>query len=497
MPYSAGFRRAIEHAKGVRYLSDSQDPSRPDYESDSYQRMIDAITFMRTVYGGTGPVREAGTTLLPQHPSEDDEDYDRRLTRAVFYNATRRTVSGLVGMMFRKEPQWATEKIPERIANESLNLDMLGHDISVLSRDLATQAVIDGHVWVLVDYPEVAQRPRSAAEERTMGLRPYWVTIRASDAINVQWETVGGVPTLRLFAFRTSRSEPAGEFGENHVEIVRVLRPGVCEDYVRTDNGWMLDGEPKTVTLGYVPVAWIPANETGPFESAPPLLDLAYENIDHYQIRSDHRHAAMFASTPMPVFFGMAAEDLQWGPNRAVFLGDPEARAQILESSGASLASTREDLKDCERRMASLGLQMLMGEKRAAETERAKLIGKAESDSTLSAMTRSLEDGLNRAWEIHCDWLGLEPVAVALNQDFHESTMTGDVLNALSAMEAKGQLSVETLWSAMLAGELLPDSFDPELEAERIAAQDERTMAVGMPVLPGESSDEEGDGFDV
>ncbi|MEK9809964.1 MAG: DUF4055 domain-containing protein, partial [Candidatus Nanopelagicales bacterium] len=304
--------------------------------------MADAITFMRTVYGGTGSVREAGTNLLPQHPAEDDEDYDRRLNRAVLYNATKRTVSGMVGMMFRKEPQWETDP-PPRTAEESLNIDMLGHDIGVYARDLATQAVLDGHVWVLVDYPEVTSAPMSAAEERERGLRPYWVTIRAEDAINVQWDTVGGQPVLRLFAFRTTRTQPSGAFGEDTIEVVRVLRPGSCEDWVRTESGWELE-ETKTVTLPFVPVAFVPANEVAPFESEPPLLDLAYENIDHYQIRSDHRHAAMFASTPMPVFFGMSPEDIDCGVNRAVFIGDPEASAQILESSGASLASTRQDL---------------------------------------------------------------------------------------------------------------------------------------------------------
>ena len=469
MPYSAGFRRAIESAQNVQYHTVSQDKSKPDYECDAYTRMAEPILFVRTVYGGTRTVRGVGKALLPKHPSEEQEDYQRRLERAVFYNATKRTVTGLVGMIFRKEPQW-DELPPPRTAEESLNIDMCGHDISVYTRMLAADAMIDGHTWVVVDMPRADRAPASAADEREMGLRPYWVQVKAQDAINVQWGLQDGKPRIRMFAYKYTKTEESGEFGEDVLEVIRVLRPGSAQDFYRTEDGWQAD-EPVVVSLPYVPVAFVPANETAPYESEPPLLDLAYENIDHYQIRSDHRHAAMFASTPMPVFSGMAREDVEWGANRALFLPDPEASATMLESSGASLASTRQDLKDSEGRMASYGLQMLVGEKRAAETEQAKLIGKAESDSTLAAMARGIQDGINVALAIHADWTKTNPAALALNMDFHEAPLDASTVSSLSNMVARGHLSLETMWTALVSGEVLPDTFDPELERERIEAE--------------------------
>lgn len=486
MPYSATFRRRLEHAKAVRYVDEAKDPSKPDYECESYARMIDSIMFMRTVYGGTKTVRATGETLLPQHPSEEEDDYQRRLERAVFYNATKRTVAGLVGMIFRKEPQWEDEPAP-RIAEESLNVDMMGHDVNVYARIIATDALLDGHTWVVVDMPRMDERPPSAAAEREMGIRPYWVCVKAEDAINVQWQIQNGRPEITLFAYKYTRTEPSGAFGEEELEVVRVMTPGTVQDFIRTESGWDAQ-EQLSVDLGYVPVAFVPAQEVAPFESEPPLLDLGYENVDHYQIRSDHRHAAMFASAPMPVFTGMSKEDVEWGPNRALFLPDSESTATMLESSGASLDSTRQDLKDSEARMASYGLQMLVGEKRSAETAQAKLIGKAESDSTLAAMARSIQDGLNRAWEIHADWINVDPPALSLNMDFHESPLDATAVTALSNLVAKGQLSLETMWSALLAGEVLPDGFDPELERERI----DESMALPMlPALPDVGGGEE------
>lgn len=489
MPYSAGFRRAIERAKAVRYHSEANDPTKPDFECDSYERMVDSILFMRCIYGGTKMVRDTATTLLPQHPSEEEEDYQRRLARAVFYNATKRTVAGLVGMIFRKEPQW--EDTPNaRIAEESLNIDLMGHDIGVYARMIACDALLDGHTWIVVDMPRMNETPASAAEERAMGIRPYWVQVKAEDAINVQWDIIAGEPRLRIFAYRGVRSEADGEFGEAQVEFIRVLKPGSAQEFTHTENGWE-PGELVPVDLDYIPVAFVPAQEVGPFESEPPLLDLGYENVDHYQIRSDHRHAAMFASTPMPVFTGMARESVEWGPNRALFLPDAESSAMMLESSGASLASTRQDLKDSEARMASYGLQMLVGEKRAAETEQAKLIGKAESDSTLAAMAKSIQDGLNRAFEIHADWTNTDPVALALNMDFHEAPLDAGSVTTLSNMVMRGQLSLETMWASLVAGEVLPDGFDPELERERIDEEGAMAMPMLPPAQPVPNSEEE------
>lgn len=471
MPISADLRRALEHTKRLVVLDAKGDPSKPDYESASYTRQIGDVLYCRTVYNGTKAVRDAGDALLPQYPSEEDEDYKRRLKRAVLFNAFRRTAHGLVGMIFRKDPQWG-DTPPERTALESLNVDLLGHDINVFSRSASIDAMVDGHTWVLVDYPRVQGELQSAAQEREAGIRPYWVPILKSQAINVQWE-VGptGEPRLSLFAYRTTKSERDGAFGESEMECIRVLEPGGFSEYVQTKSGWELVDEGPT-TVPYIPVAFVPTNETMPFESTPPLLDVAFENIDHYQIRSDHRWAGMFASQPMPVFTGAEPDNIVWGAGRALFLPSSEANAVLLESSGASLEATRNDMKDSEARMAALGLQMLVGEKRTAETAQSKLIGKAESDSVLSAMAKAIQDGLNRALAIHADWTGTEPAELVLNNDFHEATLDAHSVNALSRMVARGQLSLETMWSALIAGEILPDSFEPEEERERLDAAD-------------------------
>ncbi len=468
MPISQGLKDAKRHADSVTYWSIETNSDEPDHTPASYRRQIGDVDFVRTVYGGTKTMRLAKDKYLPRHPKEADEEHDRRLARAVLFNAFARTVHGLVGMIFRKDPI-VPDEMPANIFGHLDNLDQAGRSLTTLVRQSTVDAMIDGHQWWHIEHPQVP-RLENREQERALDVRPYWISIRKADALNVQYDLVDGRPVVTLFAYREARTEPDGLFGEREVDCVRVLRPGSWAVWERDDNDrWALVDEGSS-SLPYVPVVWLPTNESGTFESTPPLLDLAYENVDHWQIRSDHRHAAMFASAPMPVFTGTDAKGVTWGPNRALFLPEEGASAQLLESSGASLASTRQDLQDCESRMAALGLAMLVRETRAAETAQAKLLDKSESDSSLSVIARRVEDAVNEALAVHADYLGAElgEARVEINRDFHESLLDATMIGQLSALVASGQLSLETMWLALVAGEVLPEEFDAELEVERI-----------------------------
>lgn len=118
--------------------------------------------------------------------------------------------------------------------------------------------------------------------------------------------------------------------------------------------------------------------------------------------------------------------------------------------------------------MASLGLQMLVRETRAAETAQAKLIDKAESDSALSVISRGLEGFLNHLLEIHATYRNIEPARLTVNRDFNSQQMEPSLIREIRGMVADGQLPMEDMWSLLQAGELLPPTFDVELAQERL-----------------------------
>lgn len=446
---------------------------RPDYKSTLWHDQQDDVVLVRDVLAGTGHMRDKGETYLPRHKAEESSAYERRKKAAVLFNATRRTRDGLTGMIFRRDPIPSSD-MPEEIAADLENIDLRGRSLPVFAQELAKNAIADGHALIHVDFPKTPDGGfRSRGEERA-SVRPYWRALQKQDLINVRWEIQAGRPTFTLAVLQEESREAQGRFGEVTRTRYRVLRPGSFEVWEHQERGdgsgvFMMVDE-GDVSLDYIPLFAVYANRTGFLDSTPPLLDLAYENIGHYQVRSDHRYALSFAAVSVPFLAGVDPESIQWGPDRYVATENGDAKGSMLESSGAGLEQSREELRDIEGRMAFLGLQML-AERGVPQgrTATAKLLDKAESDSALAATARSLEDGINEALQAHADFRGTSDVgSVQVNTDFQAMTMDAQSIAALSTMVEKGQLPLEDLWTILQEGEILPADFDPELARERI-----------------------------
>jgi len=441
----------------------------PDFTDSLHDRQAPALRLVRDVWDGTDALRAAGTTYLPRFQSEEASDYERRLSQAVLFNALNRTVRGLVGMLFRKPPQLSADT-PEFISEHAQNIDLAGRDLATFARDAAESAWIDGHTLIHVEYPRVdASAVRSVVDERQMGVRPYWVHVLKQDVMSVRWELDAGRPRIMQFVYAERRHEPEGTFGEREVVRYRVLRPDEFEVWQQDGEEWMLvDSGPQS--LGEVPIVPIYANRTGFMESEPPLHDLAHENIEHYQVRSEYRDAMRKANMPIPIFKGRLGRDgdVKAGPSYGIDL-DKEGDAYYMEPKGSALAAARQELQDSEARMAALGLSMLVRETRAAETAEAKRLDRAESDSALAASAHALQAGLTEALRVHARWMGRSMEGeVEVNTDFLDQEIDPNTLKVLQAMVGSGDLSLETMWEIMRRGELLPETFDPDLEMERI-----------------------------
>ena len=113
--------------------------------------------------------------------------------------------------------------------------------------------------------------------------------------------------------------------------------------------------------LGDVPLVSVIANPTGFMTARPPLVDMAWLNLAHWQSTSDQRHILHIARVPL--LFGrglqMAERGLEIGPNRLILSDDPSADLKFVEHSGAAIAARRQDLVDLEDKMAVMGFDMI------------------------------------------------------------------------------------------------------------------------------------------
>lgn len=451
----------------------------PSQRSAASESMQADLQRSRDVFAGYTRLQEAGDVYLPRHPAEDAKDFRIRLQNTPWYGAYSRTIKGMVGMVFREDPELG-EDVPAPIAVHLENVDNAGTHFDVFAKALFEDGMIAGHVGILVDMPRVEGTGLSRADESALGLRPYWVAIRKEDIVSWRTAIMKGRRLLEQVVLLESTVEPAGEFVDQVVIRYRQLRNDngliTWKLWVRMDDGgierYSIESEGVITNQTEIPLAMAYANKTDSMMSIPPLIDLAVANLDHRRLRSDFWHSLHKNNVPTPwITGGGGDEPVELGPNTLIMLPDG-ASAGYLEPTGAAAAATSKELESVKADMAALGLAMLAPQKRAAETAEAKRIDKSQSDSALATASRSLQDALETALQFHANFMKLPTGgSVSINREFDGEPLAPEALKALSELQANGQLSLESLWLLMGERGALPDDFDPEIELGRIQSE--------------------------
>lgn len=470
----------------------------PDTMGRVQKDMAPNLELFRDVLGGTDRMREKGEAYLPKWQMEDASAYKDRLAQSVFYNATELTVDALVGLVLRTDPELA-KNIPQEIADDAENIDLGGRHLSVFAKDLFRDSW-DGLACIFVDM----QRPpeaRNKLEEGAVGLRPYWIGIKAQDIRRARPIVVNGNEALGSFAFSETVTEEDGEFGERTEERVRDYRLDLSDTRPSVvyrvfakranENGkedWRVIEGPDVLRVGgsgadqgapmdEIPVAICQTGRTGFYAAEPPLLDLAYENIDHYQQRSEHRKGWQYARIPIQVYPGMDPEQVVIAVDRGITTPSVDAKPYYMQTDSAALDGSKTELLESERRMSNMGAQMLFRPDKSNETATARRIENAQSTSRLASAARALQDCLEDAIRLHAKWRRVELPAktdgrwVTVNQDFADYEMDAQMIAALDNAVANGRITNQTFLTALRDGVPLLSFLDPEAEDELVGRE--------------------------
>lgn len=501
MEYSQGIIRAKDKTENTVIVTGSiekQDAESPAYECMSYREQIEDVRQARLVYAGTKAMRKAKDKVLPQHPLEPQKKYEHRVAIAVAHNVLKETVEALVGMVFRKQPTYSDD-MPAIVRGDETqtghvsDIDMQGNALPIFARRVAENAMIDGHTWLHIDSPKPNPEVRNRAEERA---RPYWINVLKSQAHNWRYEVRDGRPVLTLFAYHEDSVEANGTFGEverKRIRVLREVRPGMADGVLRPmaegelwelrkregqdKEEWVLIEGPYLIESDGIPVVCVYSNKTGTFESVPPLLDLTYEQIEHFRVRSEQQSSLTFSSISVPYVFSPEVVDaennpkVKWSHDGMLFVRDENAKAGMLESSGNGLNALKEALQDIEARMTKPGLRMMRQvEGVQPNTATSEILSKAQGDASLVLFAAMLEDALNNALAIHASYRKDMETAgsVAINRDFHEKLISPEHLRVLLDAANNGKLTTDTWLMLLKDGEVLPDHFDVEEELQKL-----------------------------
>lgn len=457
-------------------MAKEPDQNDPSNISTAYAVMVPRWDVINTVLGGTESMRAAGAKYLPKHQAEKDEDWKNRKDATTLYNGLEMILDNLASKPFA-EPIKLGDDVPEQIKELTEDIDLQGNNLEVFSFNWFRDGLGKGFSHVLIEFPRVDPvkpdgTPRTAADDLKEKLRPYWVKVAAETIIFASSEIVNGVEKLKQVRILETIKEQVG-FAEVEKKQIRVLEPGLVRIYSPTEvQGkvqWNLI-DSYTTSLDYIPLVTFYASRDGFMIAKPPLIDIAYLNITHWQSSSDQRNILTVSRFPMLAVSGATEDDgaIEVGPRKFLRTSDANGRFYYVEPTGNAIEAGRQDLLDLEQKMFSQGTEFLK-QKPGGMTATARALDSAESISPLQTMALSFKDAMELALQYTADWMKIESGgSVLINTEFGIEESTQADLQTLDSARTRHDISRVAYLDELVRRGILNEEYDAEDDKELI-----------------------------
>ena len=354
--------------------------------------------------------------------------YDAYLIRAVFYNVVKRTIGGLVGQIYSREPIIEVPKAMEPIIEDATGL---GIGMTQLSKLSAGQTVAYGRSGLFIDYPDTGGTT-TRAELQTGDIRPLFTVYDPKDIINWRFVKRGGRNVLTLVVLRGTYVKSDDGFIETTGAEYKVLRL-VNNQYTITtfhDDKTTPFAAPVVPTdatgkpFTEIPFTFIGSENNEPSIDPAPLYDLSSLNIAHYRNSADYEESCYISGQPTSWFAGLTEQwvktvlkgEIQMGSRAAVPL-PVGATAGIIQPNPNTLPF--EAMKHKERQMVALGAK-LVEPSAVQRTATEATIDQSYETSTLSASADNVTDAYTFALKWGARFMGEDDANIKfeLNTEF-------------------------------------------------------------------------------
>jgi len=446
--------------------------------------MMKGWEIMKAVTEGTEYLRENSEAFLPLEPREDYDAYLARVNRAVFSPFTQRLIRAATGLVLRKpitltgDPYW-TEMF-------KMDVDGCGSDLDEYARRILMCSLTYGQSHVLVDYP-APSGALSLAEERQQNRRPYWIEVDPNNLYGWRLDRESNYGNLIQARIAEKAVLPDGDFGEKVYDQMRVIEPGryrvfrkkeqIEEMYDVSDNSvtgnfemGSADKDYKQVesgefSLGEIPLVTIYSGKTENLVSKPPLLDIAYLNLAHFQRQADLIHSLHVASQPMLVMEGYddQTKDLAISVNYAMAT-QPGNKVYYVEPASSAFDAQSAEIKELQMQMATLGISTLSQQKFVAESADARRLDRVDTNSMLAMVSMELEQKLQKCFNLSAEYVGIEPPEVKISRDFDIERLIGQDITALTSLFDQQVIDRDEFRDILVQGEVLPSANEAKSE---------------------------------
>ena len=452
---------------------------------EEYSENIDNWKLIEDVISGKKAIDAKGDTYLPIPSGRSEKEYQAYQKRAVLYNATARTLDGLLGALFRKDVKVS---VPESLEYILSNTDGEDNGISQFSKKLATNVISKGRQGVLVDFPQ-ARGVETLADERNANMKARIQTYSPESIVN--WRVVKDGSLLKLthvllkedeaisgghaFKFEKFTRYRLLELDDEGFYFIRILEERKDEKaktttYVEVEN--IVPRLPNGELLDKIPFFFVGSVDNGAAVNRPPLYDIAQLNLAHYRNSADFEEALYMIGQPTSYIVGLNRDfitenqgNIRIG-SRITWLLPEGAQVGLLESK-ADKSVLQQAMEHKETELVGMGARILQdNSSRGSESAESVMLRRSGESSQLSCIADNINVAMTEALKMCAKWMGLPDTDIkySINKDFFSTRLSHQDITALVAAWQGGAISRGVLFDNLRKGEII----DPTLEDEDI-----------------------------
>lgn len=432
--------------------------------------------------------KKPGTYLRVINPL-DLSQYNKRLNAsyrksAILYNATGRTLIGLLGMLYRVEP--TIPELHESMEYVKTNIDGNGMGINQQSHAVSSEIIQIGRHGLLTDIPMKEDGVVTTVADVQNGFRPFVKKYNAIDIIDWNQSFINGMITLDLVVLLEMVTTFVDEqrIKRKTKKRYRILR---LTDGKYTQQLWVegddspgeeieiIDGSGKA--WDEIPFEIIGSENNDPVIDSAPLEPLVDVNIGHYRNSADLEHSSFQLSAATPWIADDRYKSDQNNPN------DKNTKTQkfgetsvVVMGKGGQFGYAQPDpnvlandlAKNKEQQMVALGAQ-LISESGGVETAEAVRTKKSADASMLSIIGINVSNGYTKSLGWIARFLNVDfEGEFQLNSNFFDTKLTAQERQQIIVEWQSGLYPVRVAREQLQASKVISSDEDLDILQEEV-----------------------------
>jgi hypothetical protein len=454
----------------------------------------------RDLIVGVQAIKAATTVYLPMFAGEkargeldNNKEYNDRLQGSTLKNYFKRAVQFALGQIGKKDVTLLNINNYKSVDSEFFttfltDVDKKGNNLNIFGKQVIQSAIINPAAFVIIDAPKFEktsdgkikigdqEAPATLATEKEFGLRPYFVNIPFENVITcfIEFDQTAGI---RVKEFSFTENFSMNDKGQTLCDYVKFTESEITREKV-VDDKRQGDANTSPNNWNFVPLSILILGERETeYMGVPPLIDLADNNISHFQKTSTHNSLMNWVRNP--TWFGKKlptgkddTRPTNIGVSMLISATDDNSDLKNVGIDAAAVSHSISDLQELENWCESYTLSLLASGTIKTATQADGIM--TATNSAIKDWAQKTKDFFDDLFFNLCLTKGIPTDKIApdifINQEFNKPFDT-EVANFLQVAANAGRISKRTFLTIMQSMGIFGDDFDIEAELKSLAEE--------------------------